>query len=134
MAAYREPRLEGNMFAPLYAVGTRKKIENIFAIAYHHKHDSLVLSALGCGAFKNPPDHVAQLFLSVIEQYAGFFKSFVFAVIDDHNTGHDLNREGNFKPFQVLDGKIVKPVKQINIPNTMIGPYRFLSDGHTISD
>ena len=74
IAAYKNPKLEANMLAGKYAVGTRKKIENIFAIAYHHKHDSLVLSALGCGAFKNPPGHIAQLFLSVIQQYAGFFK------------------------------------------------------------
>ncbi|CAF4515023.1 unnamed protein product, partial [Didymodactylos carnosus] len=55
MAAYRDPMLNGTMLAPKYAVGMRKKIENIFAIAYHHKHDYLVLSALGCGAFRNPP-------------------------------------------------------------------------------
>ncbi|CAF4873212.1 unnamed protein product, partial [Rotaria sp. Silwood1] len=94
MAAYRDPKLEGNHLAPKYATGTRKKIENVFAIAYHHKHDSLVLSALGCGAFKNPPAHVAQLFNSVIHQYAGFFKTIVFAIVDDHNTGNHLNPEG----------------------------------------
>ncbi|CAF4980000.1 unnamed protein product, partial [Rotaria sp. Silwood1] len=93
MAAYRDPKLEGNHLAPKYATGTRKKIENVFAIAYHHKHDSLVLSALGCGAFKNPPAHVAQLFNSVIHQYAGFFKTIVFAIVDDHNTGNHLNPE-----------------------------------------
>ncbi|CAF1026916.1 unnamed protein product [Adineta steineri] len=134
MAAYREPRLEDNRLTSQYAVGMRKKIENIFAIAYHHKHDSLVLSALGCGAFKNPPDHVAELFMSVIEQYAGFFKTIIFAIIDDHNTGRHFNREGNFKPFQVLNGRSVTPFKPMNIPNAMFGPYRLLSDGETMSD
>jgi uncharacterized protein (TIGR02452 family) len=134
MAAYREPQLEGNMLSPKYAVGMRKKIENIFSIAYHNQHDSLVLSALGCGAFKNPPDHVAQLFSSVIEQYAGFFKLIVFAIIDDHNTGRHLNKQGNFKPFQTLDSIPVKPIRPMNIPYTMFGPYRLLSDGLTVSD
>ncbi|CAF1321792.1 unnamed protein product [Adineta ricciae] len=134
IAAYRVPELDDNRLAPEAAVGMRKKIETIFSIAYRYGHDSLVLSAFGCGAFKNPPEHVAQLFLSVIEQYAGFFKLVVFAIIDDHNTGGQLNREGNFKPFEKLDGKSVKFAKLASIPNTIIGPYRLLSDGSTVSD
>ena len=134
MAAYREPQLQNNMLAPKYAVGTRKKIENIFAIAYHHKHDSIVLSALGCGAFKNPPDHVADLFQSVIEQYAGFFKLIVFAIINDHNACGILNPEGNFEPFLKLNDWTIQPIEQRNVPNTIVGPYRLLSDGFTVSD
>ena len=135
MAAYKDPKIEDNLLTGKYAVGTRKKIENIFAIAYHHKHDSLVLSALGCGAFKNPPDHIAQLFLSVIQQYAGFFKVIMFAIVDDHNAGHKLNPEGNFKPFRdILDGKSVEPLSPMNKPNTMFGPYLLLSDGSSVSD
>ena len=135
MAAYREPKLDGNMLASKYAVGMRKKIENIFVIAYHHHHDSLVLSALGCGAFRNPPDHVAKLFRSVIEQYAGFFESIVFAIIDDHNTRQLTNPQGNVTPFQrELHGLIVKPIMPVKQTDTVLGPYRFLSDGVTVSD
>ncbi|CAF3729079.1 unnamed protein product [Rotaria sp. Silwood1] len=135
MAAYRDPKLEGNHLAPKYATGTRKKIENVFAIAYHHKHDSLVLSALGCGAFKNPPAHVAQLFNSVIHQYAGFFKTIVFAIVDDHNTGNHLNPEGNFKPFKdILDGMIATPLPPKSIRHTMFGPYRFISNDSSVSN
>jgi uncharacterized protein (TIGR02452 family) len=56
IAAYRDPPIEKNKrrLTPKFAVRTRKKIETLFAIAYKHKHDSLVLSAFGCGAFKNP--------------------------------------------------------------------------------
>ncbi|CAF1095844.1 unnamed protein product [Rotaria sordida] len=136
MAAYREPTLEGDMLASKYAAGTLKKIQNIFAIAYHHGHDCLVLSAFGCGAFKNPPTHIAKLFLSVIDQYAGFFKAITFAIVDDHNTGNRLNPEGNFKPFlDLFDGMIALPPKiKMNIPHTMFGPYRILSDGLSVSD
>lgn len=135
MAAYRDPELKGNLLAPKYAVGTRKKIENIFAIAYHHKHDCLILSALGCGAFKNPPEHVAKIFYSVIEQYAGFFDTIVFAILDDHNAGRLLNPDGNFRPFaNILDNQVVEPSSSMNKPNTMVGPYRLLSDGSTVSN
>ena len=135
MAAYRHPPLDGNMLSPKYAVGMRKKIENIFAIAYYNQHDSLVLSALGCGAFKNPPEHVAKIFRSVIEQYAGFFRLIVFAIIDDHNTGLNLNPKGNFLPFQrEFEQSIFEPIQPIYQTNTIFGPYRFLSNGSTVSD
>ncbi|CAF4655711.1 unnamed protein product, partial [Rotaria magnacalcarata] len=90
-----------------YAVGMRKKLENLLSIAHYHQHDCLILSALGCGAFRNPPDHIAKLFRSVIEQYAGFFQTIIFAIIDDHNSGQRHNPEGNFKSFKdELDGQI----------------------------
>ena len=127
MAAYREPVLnKNNMLENKFATNTRKKIENIFAIGHHHKHDCLVLSALGCGAFKNPPEHVAKLFKSVIYQYAGYFEKIYFAIIDDHNTGNRINPRGNFVPFQeVLDGLVVHPSK-VTHDNGASGPYRIL--------
>lgn len=135
MAAYRDPKIDEDKLAPKYAVGTRKKIENIFAIAFHHKHDSLVLSALGCGAFKNPPTYVAELFRSVIEQYAGFFKLITFAILDDHNAGRRFNPHGNFAPFQsILDGLVVSPLSPISKAHMIFGPYRLLSDGLSVSD
>ncbi|CAF3876655.1 unnamed protein product [Rotaria sp. Silwood1] len=135
MAAYRDPKLEGNVLASKYAVGTRKKIENIFAIAYYHKHDSLVLSAFGCGAFHNPPTHITKLFSSVIDQYAGFFESIIFAIVDDHNARQRLNPEGNFKPFvAILDEKTAKPMMPMNKANIMFGPYRLFTDALTVAD
>jgi uncharacterized protein (TIGR02452 family) len=127
MAAYREPKLDNQMLTGAFAAGMRKKIENIFAIAYHQDHDCLVLSALGCGAFKNPPEHVAALFKSVIMQYAGYFRSVHFAIIDDHNTGNQLNPRGNVLPFRnELDGLTVTP-QNLNLVNMASGPFRLLN-------
>jgi hypothetical protein len=135
MAAYRDPKLDGKYLSSKYAVGTRKKIENVFSIAYHHKHDSLVLSAFGCGAFHNPPSHVAKLFASVIDQYAGFFETIVFAIVDNYSASQRLNPEDNYKPFvDVFDGKPAIPLIPMNKPNTMFGPYRICSDGLTVND
>ena len=128
MAAYRDPQMEKkDLLAPKHSIGTRKKIENIFAIAYQHKHDCLVLSALGCGAFRNPPTHVANIFKSVIEQYAGYFKSIYFSIIDDHNTGQDFNPHGNYKPFhQVLNDFNATPKRHRTV-DMMIGPWRIVN-------
>ncbi|CAF1005405.1 unnamed protein product [Rotaria sordida] len=127
MAAYREPPLpKKNMLENKFSTNTYKKIENIFAIGYQRNHNCLVLSALGCGAFKNPPEHVALLFKSIIYQYAGYFEKIYFAIIDDHNTGNRINPRGNFIPFkEVLDGLIVYPPKTIHV-NGASGPYRIL--------
>jgi uncharacterized protein (TIGR02452 family) len=57
------------------------KIEAIFKIAITHGHDALVLGALGCGVFCNPPLEVAQLFKAAIVKYGGFFKRIGFAVL-----------------------------------------------------
>ncbi|CAF1067567.1 unnamed protein product [Didymodactylos carnosus] len=84
MAVHRDPKLQNNRtLENKFAVNTQKKVENIFAIAHYHKHDCLVLSALGCGAFKNPPGHIASIFKSVILQYVGLFNIIYFAIVDD---------------------------------------------------
>lgn len=74
----------------------RAKIVTLFHVALAERHDSLVLSALGCGAFHNPPHHVALIFCSVIEQFQGWFKHITFAILDDHNASR---QGGNVGPF-----------------------------------
>ncbi|CAF0808653.1 unnamed protein product [Adineta ricciae] len=128
MAAYRDPKIEHNLLAAKYSLGTRKKIENIFAIAHHNKHDSLVLSAFGCGAFHNPPRHIAAIFKSVIEQYAGYFKCIYFAIIDDHNAGSSLNPQGNYSPFQTIFNDAKFEPKKNFMTGMMIGPWRIINE------
>ncbi|CAF4422869.1 unnamed protein product [Rotaria sp. Silwood2] len=135
MSAYCNPKLDGNMLSPKYAIGMRKKIENIFSIAYYNKHDCLILSAFGCGTFKNPSNHIAKLFRSVIEQYAGFFQKIIFAISNDHHIEQQYNRQENFQSFKnELDELYLEPILPLNQPNTMFGPYRVLSDGLNISN
>jgi uncharacterized protein (TIGR02452 family) len=127
MAAYKDPKLKNSKtLENKFAVNTQKKIENIFAIAHYHKHDCLVLSALGCGAFKNPPGHIASIFKSVILQYAGFFNTIYFAIVDDHNAGNRINPQGNFLPFQELLDDLTVPSPIYLRINAAIGPNRIL--------
>ena len=79
----------------------KNKIRTIFRIGLSHDHDSLVLGALGCGAFRNPPRHVARLFHEVMEEpeFKDKYRCIVFAILDDHNAHLKHNPEGNFKPF-----------------------------------
>ena len=131
VAAYdqREERGAGDQnLDEKQVVGMRKKIENLFAVAHHHGHECLILSAFGCGAFRNPPLQVAEIFQSVIEQYAGYFKEIHFSIIDDQNTGKRSNPNGNFQPFQkILGGFVASPPKHELEPNMISGPFRILA-------
>lgn len=77
---------------------TKNKIRTIFRIGLKKKHDSLVLGALGCGAFHNPPRTIARLFHEVMEEpeFKNKYRRLVFAIFDDHNAPNG----GNYKPFK----------------------------------
>jgi len=74
------------------------KVRVLLRAAYATGHTHLVLSALGCGAFHNPPAEVADIFANVFKEaeFAGNFEHIVFAIIDDHNA----RGEGNYAPFK----------------------------------
>ena len=64
------------------------RIKNIFEAAVDNDVDNLILGAFGCGAFKNPPDIVADAFYEVIieNEYDKYFREIVFAI---KSTSHD---------------------------------------------
>ena len=73
----------------------KEKIRTILRIGALKKHDSLVLGALGCGAFCTPPAQMARLFHEVMDEqgFQGRFKRIVFAIINSPSSN-------NFQPFQ----------------------------------
>ncbi len=76
---------------------TLNKIRTIFRIGLIKGHDSLVLGAFGCGAFKTPPREMAELFKQVMEEdeFNDRFRLITFAILSDHN-----DRNGNFAAFE----------------------------------
>ncbi len=59
---------------------TETIIDNIFRTCYLYEHDVLILGALGCGAYGNPPEHVVNIFNEYLQKYWGCFKKIYFAV------------------------------------------------------
>ena len=103
VAALSGPRIGADgMMLPEDAEITLEKMRTIFRIGMGNFHDSLVLSAMGCGAFKNPPAHIAKLFHQVIEEpeFKNKFRLIDFAILDGYHTGMSHNPEGNLLPFQ----------------------------------
>lgn len=87
---------------PQMADGTRNKIRTILRIARENGQRVLVLGAFGCGAFRNPPHHVAELFKEIIysAEFAGAFDRIIFAIIENHNS----RGAGNLPPFKEVFG------------------------------
>lgn len=101
VAAMLHPKLVNNRIADSLIPGVKNKIRTIFRIGLFHGHDSLVLGAFGCGAFRNPPRHIAELFKEVLaeKEFHNKYRKIVFAIIEDCNSGGTLNPNGNLKPF-----------------------------------
>jgi uncharacterized protein (TIGR02452 family) len=87
---------------------TAHKIAAILRIAAHHGHTELVLSAFGCGAFGNPPQHVAELFAEALRtpEFDGVFRRVVFAILDDANARAPL---GNYLSFERALAPLARP-------------------------
>ena len=73
----------------------RNKIRTIYRIAASTGHDSIVLGAFGCGAFRLPCATVASIFKEVLqeEEFNGQFKAIRFAILDKDGPN------GKFAPF-----------------------------------
>lgn len=102
VAGVAHPPLDKNgLMFPREQEQTKDKIRTILRIAMEHCHDALVLGALGCGAFGNPPAQVAKLFHEVFEEaeFKNQFKKVVFAILEDRNSLRN-STTGNYMPFK----------------------------------
>lgn len=111
IAAVRRPKLTdarslGGKQRKVFADGgdrllTKKKMRLALRMAASRGHDCLVLGALGCGAFRNPTEEVADAWKEVLgeaEFAGGWWREVWFAVLDKTD-------EGNFEVFEeVMDG------------------------------
>lgn len=59
----------------------QNKIDMIFKVAIKHDHKQLVLGALGCGVFYNPPEEVALMFKKSLAKYSHYFTRIGFAIL-----------------------------------------------------
>jgi len=110
MPAYKDPILNSQdpqFLNDEFAQKTKQKMRIILHIASENRHNAVVLSAMGCGAYKNPPRHVAKLFDEVLNEveFKGLFREVIFAIVDDRNTGKEHNPVGNFQPFYEIFSK-----------------------------
>lgn len=88
----------------------KHKMRMVLRIAARHRHRRLVLAALGCGAFHNPPEEVVECWKEVFaerEFTGGWWERVVFAVLSGEGERAG-GRRSNFEIFQDgLDGIVV---------------------------
>jgi len=81
-----------------------EKMRVVLRTAIRNRHRQIVLGALGCGAFQNPPREVSQLWADVLQEpefSGGWWEDVVFAVLSDQ-------RNRNYWWFErTLDGLMV---------------------------
>jgi uncharacterized protein (TIGR02452 family) len=71
-----------------------KRIRRIFEIAVTNGNEVLILGAFGCGAFRNPPEIVAKVFNTVMQDYLCYFDTIEYAVY------HTEREVANFEAFK----------------------------------
>lgn len=73
------------------------RIRSVLNAAKHSGYPNLILGAFGCGAFGNPPDLVAAIFMKLLSstEFRGSFGKVVFAIIDPRG-------DGNLEPFATV--------------------------------
>ena len=57
-----------------------RRIRRIFEVAAWGQNEVLILGAFGCGAFCNPPELVAEVFHTVMQEYLHTFETIEYAV------------------------------------------------------
>jgi len=67
--------------SPEQFAGVHTKINSILCASAHAGADAVVLGALACGAFANPPEQIAEIFERVIRRFAGVFEYVYFAIL-----------------------------------------------------
>lgn len=104
-AAISRPLLRNGRLDAQDEEDTLQKIRVILYATWTEGFDGLCLSAFGCGAFRNPPAHIAQLFHRALQEFQGFFHTVAFSIIEDHNSAR--NQDGNLVPFEREFGKAI---------------------------
>ena len=97
LPALRRPSLENGRYKSKDRETMRKKIESIFLIAAARKYKTLVLGALGCGAYHNPVDEVVKIYQEMILKYKMHFDNISFAVLAKNS------KNPNFLEFTKLE-------------------------------
>ena len=72
----------------------RKRIERVFEVAIANEAEVLILGAWGCGAFRNPPKLVAEIFGEFTEKYRKCFDTIEYAVF------HTEYEKTNYEAFK----------------------------------
>jgi hypothetical protein len=93
LAAYQSPNIDSNnKIEAKMREQMRTKIINMFYVLLANGHRRIILGAIGCGAFCNPSEDVANLFKEIIEsnRFKNKFEHIVFSIIDHYSNNYEI--------------------------------------------
>ncbi len=70
------------------------KIKLIIQVAQKYNHDTIIFGAMGCGAWRNPIRHVAEIFKEVLQECDGVIKNYVFAILTTNENTYIIRDHG----------------------------------------
>lgn len=107
IAGIRNPVLENGNFKEDDENLLYMKIYQMIKIAVAYEHDSIVLGALGCGAFHNPPEIIAKIFADILEDYkVSPLKHIRFAILcrkSDESSDTDSDYDSDYSNNDSID-------------------------------
>lgn len=79
--------------APQFEKLITSRIKRVFEVAAADGSEVLILGAFGCGAFRNPPEVVAEVFHDVMKEWLCYFEAIEYAVY------HRPDEKANYEEF-----------------------------------
>jgi len=76
------------------------KVKMIIQVALKYNHNTIIFGAMGCGAWQNPPQHVATIFRKILKEYDGIIDNYIFAILRNYNNDDDDDSENNYDVFK----------------------------------
>lgn len=98
IAGIRYPKLVNGRLNNHDYLLTKQKIETIFKFAVYNRNSNLVLGALGCGVFRNPPRDIVETYNYCLEKYNGYFENIVFSVLSRNNDNYKIFNDCIYRP------------------------------------
>ena len=71
----------------------KRKIKLMIQTAIRFNYDTIIFGALGCGAWRNPIEHVAEIFREVLQKLDGTLLNFYFAIMTTNNKTIDIFKD-----------------------------------------
>ena len=94
-----EPRL-----TPVDIDRLKNKIRVIIQTAAKFGHQTVILGALGCGAWRNPIKHVAEIFHELLlGELAGIIQRYYFAILTTDDRNSIMRNRGNSATRRTID-------------------------------
>lgn len=87
-ALYHPPILDDGRLPSHLAELLAKKVALVMDTALARGNDAVVLGAMGCGAWRSPPAHVAEVMREVIDRYRGAFAVVQIAILSGTHEGY----------------------------------------------